>query len=118
MAFQAVDDLLGIWGRPEVTGKPVGNDLRQKKVSLPVAAGLESEEAPRLRELLASPELTDGDVREATELLERAGAPAFAAEEAERRLGLALAELERVELEPGPRDELAALARFITEREF
>ena len=26
MAFQAVDDLLGIWGRPEMTGKPVGNN--------------------------------------------------------------------------------------------
>ena len=118
MAFQAVDDLLGIWGRPELTGKPVGNDLRQKKVSLPVAAGLESAEAPRLRELLSVEELTDDDVREATELLERAGAPDFAAGEAERRLSAALAELERVELEPGPREELAALARFITEREF
>lgn len=117
MAFQAVDDLLGIWGRPEVTGKPVGNDLRQKKVSLPVAAGLESAD-PRLRELLSSPELTDEDVREATELLERAGANTFAAEEAERRLGLALAELDRVDLEAGPREELAALARFIIEREF
>jgi geranylgeranyl diphosphate synthase type I len=118
MAFQAVDDLLGIWGRPEVTGKPVGNDLRQRKVSLPVAAGLESEEAPHLRELLSSDELTDEDVREATRLLERAGARAFAAEEADRRLGLAFAELERADLDPEPRDELAALARFITEREF
>jgi len=118
MAFQAVDDLLGIWGRPEMTGKPVGNDLRQKKVSLPVAAALESAEAPRLRELLSAPELSDGDVQETTELLERTGANTFAAEEAERRLGLALAELQRTELEPGPREELAALARFIIEREF
>jgi geranylgeranyl diphosphate synthase, type I len=118
MAFQAVDDLLGIWGRPEVTGKPVGNDLRQKKVSLPVAAGLETPEAPRLRELLGPAELSDTDVSEATELLERCGARAFVADEAERRLGLALAELERVELEAGPREELASLARFITEREF
>lgn len=118
MAFQAVDDLLGIWGRPEVTGKPVGNDLRQKKVSLPVAAGLESEEAPRLRDVLVAPELTDDDVRRATELLERSGARAFTADEAGRRLGVALAELDRADLEPGPREELAALARFITEREF
>lgn len=118
MAFQAVDDLLGIWGRPEVTGKPVGNDLRQRKVSLPVAAGLETDEAPRLRELLALPELSDADVAEATSLLERCGARAFAAEEAERRLETALGELDRVPLEEGPRSELASLARFITEREF
>ena len=40
IAFQAVDDLLGIWGEPSVTGKPVGNDLRQHKKSLPVAIAL------------------------------------------------------------------------------
>jgi geranylgeranyl diphosphate synthase, type I len=118
MAFQAVDDLLGIWGHPEVTGKPVGNDLRQKKVSLPVAAGLESEEGARLRELLSSPVVADAEVDEATRLLERAGARAFAAGEAERRLGLALGELEAAGLVPEPREELAALARFIIEREF
>ncbi|MGD7175763.1 polyprenyl synthetase family protein, partial [Ralstonia pseudosolanacearum] len=27
LAFQCVDDLIGIWGDPGVTGKPVGNDL-------------------------------------------------------------------------------------------
>ena len=40
IAFQAVDDVLGIWGEPSVTGKPVGNDLRQHKKSLPVAIAL------------------------------------------------------------------------------
>jgi len=42
IAFQAVDDLLGIWGRPELTGKPTWNDLRQRKSSLPVVAALDS----------------------------------------------------------------------------
>ena len=40
LAFQAVDDLLGIWGEPAVTGKPVGSDLRQHKKTLPVAIAL------------------------------------------------------------------------------
>ena len=35
-AFQLVDDLLGIWGDPAVTGKPVLSDLRSRKKSLPV----------------------------------------------------------------------------------
>ena len=120
IAFQAVDDLLGIWGRPEVTGKPVGNDLRQRKVSLPVAAGLDhgGEESARLRELLAEAELSDADVQEATALLERCGARDFAAAEAERQLAAALAELEGAALEPGPREELAELARFVAARDF
>ena len=41
-AFQLTDDLLGIWGAPEVTGKPVRADLRARKKSLPVVAALTS----------------------------------------------------------------------------
>jgi len=41
MAFQAADDLLGIWGDPAVTGKPASDDLRQRKMTLPVIAALE-----------------------------------------------------------------------------
>ncbi|WP_262403000.1 polyprenyl synthetase family protein [Actinomadura sp. CNU-125] len=42
LAFQLADDLLGIWGDPDVTGKPVHSDLRNRKQSLPVVAALES----------------------------------------------------------------------------
>src|SRR6201988_4159677 len=41
-AFQPTSDLLGIWGAPEVTGKPVRADLRARKKSLPVVAALTS----------------------------------------------------------------------------
>ena len=36
LAFQAIDDLLGIWGDPATTGKPAGSDLRQRKKSMPI----------------------------------------------------------------------------------
>ncbi|MFC4586262.1 polyprenyl synthetase family protein [Sphaerisporangium corydalis] len=42
LAFQLVDDLLGIWGDPAITGKPVYSDLRSRKKSLPVVAALTS----------------------------------------------------------------------------
>lgn len=42
LAFQAIDDLLGIWGDPAVTGKPVFNDLRQRKKTLPMIAAIGS----------------------------------------------------------------------------
>ncbi len=42
LAFQLVDDLLGIWGDPAVTGKPAGADLLARKKSLPVVAALTS----------------------------------------------------------------------------
>ena len=120
IAFQAVDDQLGIWGRPELTGKPRWNDLRQRKSSLPVVAALDTQcvEADRLRELLSQPERTEEEIAEAAELVEACGGRQFAADEAERRLTLALKELDRAQIEPAARDELEGLARFIVEREF
>src|SRR5712692_5339199 len=41
MAFQARDDYLGIWGRSEQTGKPVGADIQRGKRSLPIVHALE-----------------------------------------------------------------------------
>ena len=43
VAFQAVDDLLGIWGDPERTGKPAGADLQVRKKSVPVVIALNSD---------------------------------------------------------------------------
>ena len=75
-AFQIQDDLLGIWGDPEVTGKPAGNDIRHRKKSLPIAYGLDR--SATLRELYAaetidvaavSAELDGGGARDYAEAL-------------------------------------------------
>lgn len=43
-SFQVQDDLLGIWGDPQETGKPVDNDLTNHKHTLPVLYGLQMSE--------------------------------------------------------------------------
>jgi geranylgeranyl diphosphate synthase type I len=60
LAFQARDDVLGVWGDPRVTGKPAASDLARRKASLPVACGLEAggEAAEALRQGLADPAAT------------------------------------------------------------
>src|SRR5579863_4593678 len=76
LAFQLTDDLLGIWGAPEVTGKPVRADLRARKKSLPVVAALNSgmTQGDELRELLGRPEeLTEQDLIHAARLVEESG---------------------------------------------
>jgi geranylgeranyl diphosphate synthase type I len=120
LAFQAVDDLLGIWGDPQRTGKPAWSDLRQHKKTLPVAAALASgsERVEELAELLRLAELDEAGIARAAALVEECGGRAAAAAEAERRLALALSALETVKLEEQPRAELAELARFVVEREF
>ena len=57
LAFQAVDDLLGIWGDPGQTGKPAGSDLRQRKKSMPVVSALAAggPESDELRDLISGP---------------------------------------------------------------
>src|ERR1700693_5873416 len=75
-AFQLTDDLLGIGGAPEVTGKPVRADLRARKKSLPVVAALNSgtSEATQLRALLTDPApLSEDDLARAADLVVAAG---------------------------------------------
>jgi len=76
MGFQIRDDILGIWGHAETTGKPAG-DLRRRKKTLPsLYAGSRSpaEERAVLSRLFAGPEPDDGAVEAAVALLERHGA--------------------------------------------
>ena len=118
IAFQAIDDVLGIWGEPSVTGKPVGNDLRQHKKSLPVAIALaRGADLPAGLGSLLECELTEAEVQRATALLEQCGARQETLAIGELQLRQALVALERVPLLPGPRSELAAIARYVTERD-
>jgi geranylgeranyl diphosphate synthase type I len=89
IAFQLIDDLLGIWGDPAVTGKPVGSDLRSRKNSLPVCYVLSRGDATaeRLREVLAGA-AGDEEARIATAaaLVDEGGGRRWAAAEAQRRI--------------------------------
>lgn len=79
MAFQMEDDLLGLWGDPQRTGKPVGSDLRRRKKSLPILYGLEH--SAELRVLWdEAPADSEAWVSSALVALERAGSRAYAQE--------------------------------------
>lgn len=120
LAFQLVDDLLGIWGWPERTGKPVFSDLRSRKKTLPVVWAVQHGGAVgrELAHWLSAPgEPDDSSLRRAADLVERAGGRAWATQEARGRVAAALAALEPAGLD---RDRLAGLedlARFVVERD-
>ena len=90
LAFQAADDLLGIWGDPAVTGKPVGDDLISRKQTYPVIAAIESGEAPALEAAYREPSGAPIDIAALAAEIEAAGArsatEAMAAEQVEAAL--------------------------------
>lgn len=76
VAFQLVDDLLGIRGDPAVTGKPVHSDLARRKKSLPVVVAMNSETVPGrelARRYAAGDTFDDSELPELALLIEQAG---------------------------------------------
>lgn len=55
-AFQLRDDVLGVFGAPQATGKPAGDDLREGKRTVLIARTAELGDAGRLFTLLGTPE--------------------------------------------------------------
>ncbi|HEV7627701.1 MAG TPA: polyprenyl synthetase family protein, partial [Streptomyces sp.] len=111
LAFQAVDDLLGIWGDPEATGKQTWSDLRQRKKSLPVVAALSSPDpaAKRLAELMRADaqksqaefeHFDEAEFATRAALIEETGGREWTSQEAQRQHTTALAALEPVDM-PG-----------------
>ncbi|MFD8993560.1 polyprenyl synthetase family protein [Streptomyces abikoensis] len=92
IAYQIADDILGIWGEPQVTGKPVFSDLIAKKKTAPVIAALSS--STRAGDVLRSlytenGRLSEHQAQEAARLIGDSGARTWAEEEADRWTGLA-----------------------------
>jgi geranylgeranyl diphosphate synthase type I len=119
VAFQLVDDVLGIWGEPEITGKPAFSDLRSRKKSLPVGwattrGGRPGRDLATWLECVEVP--TDAELREAAALVEQGGGREWAISEARRRVHLGNQALARVSIPAQYRSELAELAQFIVER--
>jgi geranylgeranyl diphosphate synthase, type I len=120
LAFQLVDDILGIWGDPAVTGKAVNSDLSARKKSLPVVAALSSG-TPAGRELALlygrSEPLSAEDIARAAQLVAASGGRAWCEAEAATQLTAALGELRRAGVGGRAAAELEALARLVTTRD-
>ncbi|HYN95128.1 MAG TPA: polyprenyl synthetase family protein [Pilimelia sp.] len=116
LAFQLVDDLLGIWGDPARTGKPVASDLRSRKKTLPVTWAIHHGGAAgrELGRRLADP---DSDPADLADLVTRAGGRAWATAEAGRRLTAAEAALATAAVPTDVAAHLGALARFVCDRD-
>jgi len=115
LAFQMRDDVLGIWGDPATTGKPVGADVARRKKSLPILHGLER--SAELRALLAQERLSAADVHHATELLQEINSREYTERLAREHHAQALAALEQAKLQGPAAQALHELAQALLNRE-
>jgi len=119
-AFQIQDDVLGVWGTEDRTGKPSGDDIRARKKAYPITRAFEvaqPEDRALLADLYAQPGLDDAAVAAVLAIFDRNGIREEAAHAARQAAGEALALLASVELREPARSELVQLAAFVSERE-
>jgi geranylgeranyl diphosphate synthase type I len=119
LAFQIRDDVLGIWGEVAETGKPAGDDIRDRKKTFPIVFALErvaGADRRALHSLYRAEIMTDGDIERIAAILERSGA----LDESERAAAAyardAISELGGLKLDPRCRAQLEGLAVFAARR--
>jgi octaprenyl-diphosphate synthase len=119
IAFQIADDLLDFLGDPKRTGKPLGTDLYDGRVTLPLIHALavaDSGTRAQLTELLTGPQLTEGGIATVTGIIARLGGFEKARRVALERAENAVAVLE--DFPAGPfRDTMEELARYVVARD-
>jgi len=120
IAFQIVDDVLGLTSDEETLGKPVGSDIREgKKTLIAIHALRNADEAQKKKVLnaLGKEEASEKSVSDAIEALHASGSIRYATEKAREYEGRALKELDRLP-ESEARHHLRALVEYFVHREY
>jgi geranylgeranyl diphosphate synthase type I len=76
IAFQITDDLIGVMGDPKITKKPVGNDLREGKKSLPILMAIKTAKGKDKQIILkafGNPKATKSDLKIAVDTIRDLG---------------------------------------------
>jgi geranylgeranyl diphosphate synthase type I len=118
-AFQLRDDVLGVFGDPQETGKPAGDDLREGKRTALVALAVRRAspgQAAVVRRLLGDPGLDDAGVAALREVIAETGALDEVEHLIAERTEQARRALDGAPIEPAARDVLAVLATAATKR--
>ncbi len=120
LAFQVRDDLLGVWGNPAATGKPVGADIRRKKKSMPIVHLFQQADARGrewLRNAYSADEVAGADVERVLEMLADLGVREFVQSTAAEHAAAALKAIDGLPLEAEAKADISAMADYFIERD-
>lgn len=115
LAFQILDDILGLWGDPKITGKPVGSDLRQNKKTYPIILGIK--EFPNIRGTILKRDKTDKEIEYIISELEDYGVKERCQREVARYLLEARKMIEDLPLGEEERNLLLELTYYLESRD-
>ena len=120
IAFQIQDDILGIFGHAEKTGKPVGSDVRQGKQTILVAKALEKADKKQkeiLKKCLGNKNLTASELSQFKKVIIETGSLAYAQELAQKLIFEAKAKIDQVDIEKEAREFLLGIVDYMLNRE-
>jgi len=110
IAYQIVDDLLGVFGLEEQTGKSTIGDLREGKRTVLVAHATSTPQWEEIRHLIGKADLNLDEARSVRTVLERSGSREYTENLAREYVDRALATINDPEIPDQLRAELAAVA--------
>ncbi|MCP8305763.1 MAG: polyprenyl synthetase family protein [archaeon] len=118
IAFQLIDDALGVVGDPKVTGKPVGSDLREGKktyvISLAIRLATDDDKL-KIQKVFGKREVKQEEMDEALTIISKTGAVGKVSSEAQFYADRALSILKRYPDSPSKK-ALSELTHFIVTR--
>lgn len=118
VAFQLVDDLIGVAGDPRVTKKPVGNDIREGKKTLPILLAIKKakgEDRDKILRVLGTKNATEPELKEAVNVLAKSGVDREVRQMARFYATKAIDSIKSYR-DSKPKRALQSLADFVVER--
>ena len=118
IAFQIVDDILGVISDEKTLGKPVGSDLREGKRTIIIIEAMKNgseEEKKSIRKVLGKENASEEEIMVANEALKTSGGLDYAREKAENFVQQSYAYIDTFK-DSEAKTDLKALIHYFTER--